>query len=199
MYITNEKLLEKIAGIAKEADRRSGHSIAFEEYIAIPVAGNIILRFMLNGEDYTLDDLDRYERMLAEIAGDEFLVDFMGSVYRKVGVDYSGLWDRLVRMNTLYADETLSPSVHSQGIREDGAELLKTAGLDPDRDVWEIQVEDGAFTLMLFGETNRTVAEITEPVKMTVMETDRAASEGLLRATAYCRRNGISLARLLLE
>ena len=199
MYITDEKLLERIAEIAKEADLRSGHRVAFEEYIAIPVAGNIILRFMLDGEDYTLDDLDRYERMLAEIAGDEFLVDFMGSVYRKVGVDYTGLWDRLARMNTLYADEALRPSVHSEGIRTDAVELLKTAGLDPDRDVWEIQVEDGAYTLMLFGEMNRTVTEISEPVKMVVMETDRAACDGLLRATAYCRRNGVSLARLLLE
>ena len=104
MYITGEAVTRRIAEIAKEADARSGHTISYEEYIAIPYIGQIILRFNLNQEAFTPDDLDRYERMLAEIAGDEFLVDFMGSVYRKAGVDFSGLWDRLAGMKEQYAD-----------------------------------------------------------------------------------------------
>ena len=71
MYITGETVTRRIAEIAKEADARSGHAVSFEEYLAIPYVGQIILRFNLNREAFTLDDLDRYEQMLAEIAGDD--------------------------------------------------------------------------------------------------------------------------------
>ena len=197
MYITGETVTRRIAEIAKEADARSGHAVSYEEYIAIPYVGQIILRFNLNRETFTPDDLDRYERMLAEIAGDEFLVDFMGSVYRKAGVDFASVWDRLADMRQKYAGETIPPSVHSEGIAADVKTLLSLAGIDENRQAWEIQVDD-RYTLLLFGEEGKTLARLEQPLKLTVAETRQAPCEGLIRATAYCRRNGISLVRILL-
>ena len=55
--------------------------LSYEEYIALPYYGQIILRFMLHEDTVTLDDLDRYENLLNSIVGDEFLTDFMGTVY----------------------------------------------------------------------------------------------------------------------
>ena len=199
MYITGEAVTRRIAEIAKEADARSGHTVSYEEYIAIPYVGQIILRFNLNRETFTPDDLDRYEQMLAEIAGDEFLVDFMGSVYRKAGVDFASVWDRLADMRETYAGETIPPSVHSSGIAADVKTLLNLAGIDENRQAWEIQVDGDEYTLLLFGEEGKTLARLEEPLKLTVAETRQAHCEGLIRATAYCRRNGISLVRILLQ
>lgn len=119
MYINSEALKVRIDEIAREANERIDRPIHLEEYIAIPCFGQIILRFMLEGEDYTLEDLDRYERELYQIAGDEFLVDFMGSVYRKAGVDYADLDRKMLLMEQEYREEPLLSSVHSEGIRAD--------------------------------------------------------------------------------
>ena len=143
MYITSEKLKSRIEEIAREVNERFDRHILLEEYIGLPYFGQVILRFMLEEEDYTLEDLDRYERDLYQIVGDEFLVDFMGSVYRKVGVDYSDLGKIFRAMEAEYRDEVVAPSIHSEGIRADAKKLLKAAGMDPEQKVWEIQLEDG--------------------------------------------------------
>ena len=199
MYITSKKLKKRIEEISREANERIDRPIHLEEYIAIPCFGQIILRFMLEGEDYTLEDLDRYERELYQIAGDEFLVDFMGSVYRKAGVDYADLDRTMLLMEQEYREEPLLSSVHSEGIRADARELLRAAGMDPERKVWEIQLEDGAFTLLLMGTENRTIREMEEPVRLAVMETKEAACTGLMKAAMRSKRLGVSLGRLMME
>ena len=60
MYILSEKLQERIREISREAARQSGGAIDFEEYVAVPHYGQIVLRYMLNLESFTLEDLDRY-------------------------------------------------------------------------------------------------------------------------------------------
>ena len=199
MYINSEALKVRIDEIAREANERIDRPIHLEEYIAIPCFGQIILRFMLEGEDYTLEDLERYERELYQIAGDEFLVDFMGSVYRKAGVDYEDLDRTMLLMEQKYREEPILSSVHSEGIRADARELLRVAGMDPGRKVWEIQLEDGAFTLLLMGTENRTIREMEEPVRLAVMETKEAACTGLMKAAMRSKRLGVSLGRLMME
>ena len=199
MYINSEALKVRIDEIAREANERIDRPIHLEEYIAIPCFGQIILRFMLEGEDYTLEDLERYERELYQITGDEFLVDFMGSVYRKAGVDYADLDRKMLLLEQEYRDEPLLSSVHSEGIRADARELLRAAGMDPERKVWEIQLEDGAFTLLLMGTENRTIREMEEPVRLAVMETKEAACTGLMKAAMRSKRLGVSLGRLIME
>ena len=76
---------------------------------------------------------------------------------------------------------------------------IKGAGIDENRQAWEIQVDGDEYTLLLFGEEGKTLAQLDQPLKLTVAETRQAPCEGLIRATAYCRRNGISLVRILLQ
>ena len=199
MYITSEKLKSRIEEVEREVKDQFDRHILLEEYIGIPYFGQIILRFMLEGEDYTLEDLDRYERELYQIVGDEFLVDFMGSVYRKVGVDYSDLGETFRAMEAEYRDEAVVPSVHSEGIRADAKKLLKAAGMDPEQKVWEIQLEDGCFILLLLGKEKRKIAEIQEPVRLLVQETGETESTGLIKAAMRCKRLGVSLGRLMID
>ena len=197
MYIQSEKLQARIREISREAARQAGGVIAFEEFVAVPYYGQIVLRYMLNIDSFTLEDLDRYENLLNENAGGDFLCDFMGSVYQKAGVDYSGIWQHLAEMNDRFADEEIIPSIHADGIREDAVFLLKTAGLNPESPVWEIQAEGNEFTLILLGKENRQISSVTEPVRLTVEETDNRVCSGLMKGTFHCRRNHISLARIL--
>ena len=199
MYITSEKLKKRIEAVSREVSERFDRRILLEEYIGLPYFGQIILRFMLEEEDYTLEDLDRYERGLYQIVGDEFLVDFMGSVYRKVGVDYSDLGKIFRAMEAEYRDEVVAPSIHSEGIREDARELLKAAGMDPDQKVWEIQLEDGGYALLLLGKENREILEMQEPVRLLVQETGETECTGLIKAAMRCKRLGVSLGRLMME
>ena len=199
MYITSEKLKSRIEEVEREVNERFDRHILLEEYIGLPYFGQIILRFMLEGEDYTLEDLDRYERELYQIIGDEFLVDFMGSVYRKVGVDYSDLGKIFRAMESEYRDEVVEPSIHSEGIRTDAKELLKAAGMDPEQRVWEIQLEDGSYTLLLLGKKNREILEMQEPVRLLVHEAGETECTGLIKAAIRCKRLGVSLGRLMME
>ena len=47
MYILSEKLQERIREISREAVRQSGGVIAFEEYVAVPYYGQIVLRYKI--------------------------------------------------------------------------------------------------------------------------------------------------------
>ncbi len=165
MYLTNELLVNRIQEISQRTELMSDHALSFKEYIALPFFGQIILRFMLNLDEYTLDDLDRYESLLNEIAGEEFMTDFMGVVYKKVGVDFSTLDQRLTEMTSQFMDEEIHDSIHANGIREDAAALLKRAGLDTNIPVWEIQVEEDEYNLLLLGKDNKLLLTADEPMK----------------------------------
>ncbi len=199
MYILSKELTERIAGISQEADTQSSHVLLYEEFIALPYFGQIILRFTINKEEYSLEDLDQYETMLNRIAGKDFLCDFMGDVYRKAGVDYSKLDQRMIQMNERFADEQMLQSSHSARIAADAALLLKAAGLPGDRRVWEIQVEDDEYTLLLMGKESKSIVSITDLIKLSVMEVNERICTGLIKGAFYCRRNHISLVRILLD
>ena len=199
MYILSKELTERIAGISQEADTQSNHVLLYEEFIALPYFGQIILRFTINKEEYSLEDLDQYETILNRIAGKDFLCDFMGDVYRKAGVDYSKLDQRMIQMNERFADEQMLQSSHSARIAADAALLLKAAGLPGDRRVWEIQVEDDEYTLLLMGKESKSIVSITDPIKLSVLEVNERICTGLIKGAFYCRRNHISLVRILLD
>ena len=199
MFITSEMLTERIDKIAKEVDKQSNHECVFEEFVAVPHFGQIVLRFMLNKEEYSLEDLDCYETMLSSIAGEDFLCDFMGCVYKKAGVDYSKLGNQLMRLNDKFMDEPTITSSYYDAIKEDASMLLRIAGLDPNAEVWEIQVEDGEYTLLLLGKENKSLMNISEPIKLNVGEVEEKACTGLIKGTFFCRRNHISLARVLMN
>ena len=69
MYLQNESLINRIREISAEAARRSKGQIGFEEHIALPEYGQIILRFSLETKTVSPDELDRREALLYEIVG----------------------------------------------------------------------------------------------------------------------------------
>lgn len=197
MYLLSSSLTKRIEEIASEVSARSGGLIRFEEFIALPYFGQIVLRFTADAEEITLAALDRWERELNEITGNEFLADFMGDVYQKAGIDFSDLDARLIQMAEQYADETCIPSIHSKAIREDAALLLKTAGMAPDEKVWEIQTEEDRFLLLIMGAEDQMPqpAEQMPPI-FTGTVAERKCM-GLLKAALYAKRNRISLGRVI--
>ena len=199
MYINSAQLALKIKSIAKQADALSGHALAYEEMVALPCFGQIILRFALNTGTYTLDTLDKYESMLYSIAGDGFMTDLMGSVYRKAGMDYASLDRRLLELNDRYKDEKIVPSAHAGGIKADASSLLKTAGLDTGLPVWEIQADGGEYMILVFGNESRKLTSLEAPIKLTAAEVDGRMCAGLIKAAAYCKRHNISLVRALAD
>ncbi len=199
MYIYSEYLKKRIEEIAVQVKERTKGIVSYEEFIAIPYFGNIILRFNLEMEHYVIDDLDNYEKLLYDIVGDEFLVDFMGSVYKKVGVDFSNQEEQYAKMAEKYKDECIESSIHAVGIRDDAKILLDKAGIDNNKDVWEIQVDDNDLVLLILGDNNRKIKEISDQRNLYVGEVNKTSCTGLIKATYYAKRNHISVARILLE
>ncbi len=199
MYIYSEGLKKRIQEIAVQVKERTKGIVSYEEFIAIPYFGNIILRFTLETEQYDIDDLDHYEELIYDIVGDEFLVDFMGSVYRKVGVDFSNQEAQYAKMAEKYENERVISSIHAAGICEDAKTLLEKAGMDSSKDVWEIQVDDNELALMILGDKAKKIKEISDPINLYVGEVNQTSCTGLIKATFYAKRNHISVARILLE
>ena len=77
MFITSKQLKERVQIVSDEIALRSGGKVTFEEYISLPYYGYVILRFNLNENHYTVADVDRYESLMYDCVGDEFLIDFM--------------------------------------------------------------------------------------------------------------------------
>ena len=197
MNILDEKLLERIRGLSAAAEERTLGAVRYEEHIALPYFGQIILRFSLGRDTVTLDELDRLECMLYELAGDEFMVDFMGSVYRKAGVDYSNIEARCAALYPRFADEPVPPSIYADGLRRDARDLLRLAGLRGDERVWEIQPDGGEWLLLILGQRSEHIKDVEDFVTLHVAEVPEEPCAALIKAAFYAKRNRISLARLL--
>lgn len=196
LFIESEELVSKIKTVANEIFEQTDHKVIFEEFIALPYfGGNIILRFNLDTNNYTLDDLDHYETIMNHIVGNEFLVDFMGTVYKNAGVDYKNLENKLLSFKIRYQDVVIPTSIHFAKIQADTQYLLRKCNLPENTEVWEIQVEN-PMPLLILGETNRLLKKIDN---INVMETRKDACEGLMRATIFAKEKGISLGRMIKE
>ena len=200
MYIESEALLRKIALIAASVARSTDNKVTFCEYIALPhYGGNIMLRFNLTAETCTADDLHRLETLIYQAAGDEFLIDFMGDVYQKIGVNPMALGSKLHKLFVRFKDEPIIDSVHREQVLNDALSLQKIAGVSKFARVWEIQ--PGNPTLMLIlGRQNGLFKKTALPDgrQLIVLEVTEEECEGLMRAAFYARRNHVSLGSLLL-
>lgn len=200
MYIDSPGLLQSIASIANEAARRTNNLVTFREYIALPhYGGNIMLRFDLNADKCSIDELHRYEALLYSIAGDDFLIDFMGDVYQKIGMNPEALGMKLHELFVRYQDEPITDSVHKEAVLEDARSLQKIAGVSRFARVWEIQ--PGNPTLMLIlGNQNALFRKTSLPdgTPLVVAEVREEECEGLMKAAFYAKRNHVSLGSLLL-
>lgn len=198
MYLSNDKLQKRINEIAAQAETRSDGMIRYAERIALPYYGAIILRFSFTSASFSLEELDRYEALLYDIVGDEFLIDFMGSVYQSAGVRYENWEQTLAAFADEYKDEAWKPTVHAVGIQSDAKALLQKAGLDPNLAVWEIQPEEHETLLLVMGEAENCLAQITDGGKLIrVVEIPGKPCRGLFLAACYAKRNRVSLGRLL--
>ena len=199
MYLSSEALLTRIREIADEAAARSHGRVRYEERIALPYFGAIILRFSLDPAPTSLEELDRLEALLDDLVGEEFLTDFMGSVYRSVGVSYDNMEEIYAALAARYRDESWKPTIHAEEIRTDAKELLTAVGLDPGLPVWEIQPEDEEILLLILGEEERLLARTEGERRITAAEVRSDLCAGLFRAACFAKRNRVSLARLMLE
>ena len=198
MFIDSEIFNNHITKIKETIDKLTNHKIVFEEYIVVPYFGFIILRFNLNDDSVSLDDLDKYERQLYEIVGPDYLVDFMGSTYRKVGVVFSNFSDKLRRLFNIYKNENIEFNApYKKDIQNDANELLIKAGLNTKEKVWEIQIEDDEINLLILGKENRLIKTIEGQTRINVQEVKEEECTGLVKAIFYAKRNKVSLGRLL--
>ena len=172
--------------------------VTFEEYVVVPYFGFIILRFNLKDDFTSLDDLDKYETKLCEIVGNDYLVDFIGSIYRSAGVNFETLPNELKRLSNEYINENIEfDPPYKQNIQKDAESLLVKVGLTLDYKVWEIQIEEDEINLLILGKDNRLIKTVQDKTKINVIETNEEECTGLVKAIFYARRNKISLARLL--
>lgn len=199
MFVNSEQLKKRIQRVSNEIAVRSGGKITFEEYISLPYYGYVILRFNLNENHYTIADVDRYEAMMYDCAGDEFLIDFMGEVYRNIGIDYRKMERLFADCSNLYKDEQLFKSTYADMIENDAKHLLALCGLPTNLPVWEIQIEE-EIQLLLLGNSNEPVGRYDKDG--TVINAYQVASkpcEGLVAAVFYAKRNNVSLANALMK
>ena len=197
LYLESDELLQRISDIAEKVTFLSSGKIRYEEMIALPHFGQIILRFDRVCPPASLDQLDREETWLRVIAGEDFLVDFLGSVYAAAGVDQTGLDEKLAVLAQRYASEKCLDSVHAPFRREDGITLLREAGLAPTLPVWEIQIDGDGILLLTMGEETRPAVTVSGCPGLSVGCVSQAACTGLILAAFHAHRNHISLGRAL--
>ncbi len=199
MFMTSDFLQKQLSQLDQKVKEATHGTVSLEEYIALPVfGGQIIARFQTD-EILTIEAVDELERRIQRLAKDEFLVDFMGSVYRRLGVDYARLNEINERLGRSYADEPMLQGPYAKRIQEDARQLLLRCALPETASVWEIQWEDGEYVLLLLGKENRAVFTVEDEPVIHVREVDETLCQGLMRAVFAARRRGVSLGRLMLE
>lgn len=199
MFITSEQLNKRILTISEEIATKSSGKLKYEEFVACPCYGQIVLRFSLADDSFSISDIDQYENIMRACAGNEFLVDFMGNVYRSCGVDYGRIDELLSICSDRYGNEAIVPSPYADLLQEDAKELLDLCGLPTDYPVWEIQLEE-CIRLLLMGEEKKEMGSFRKgKTDIQVSSVNAGLCNGLMRATFHAKNSGVSLARVLLE
>lgn len=199
MFITSEQLNKRIHAVRNEIAKKSSGKLKYEEFVACPCYGQIVLRFSLADDSFSISDIDQYENIMRACAGDEFLVDFMGNDYRSCGVDYGRIDELLAICSECYGDEAMVPSPYADLLQEDAKELLDLCGLPTDYPVWEIQLEE-CIRLLLMGEEKKEMGSFRKgKTEIQVSSVNAGLCKGLMRATFHAKHSGVSLARVLLE
>ncbi len=199
MFINSEQLKKRIQLVSSEIALRSGGRVTFVEYISLPYYGYVILRFNLNENQYSFADIDRYEAIMYDCVGDEFLIDFMGGIYRNIGINYRKMDKLFADCLNIYGDEKLSKSTYAEMIEDDAKQLLALCGLPTNLPVWEIQIED-EIQLLLLGNSNESLGRYCKDgIVINVHQVASTPCEGLIAAVFYAKRNNVSLANALMK
>lgn len=199
MFITSKQLKERVQTVSNEITLKSGGKVTLEEYIFLPYYGYVILRFNLNENYYTLADVDRYESMMYDCVGDEFLIDFMGDVYRNIGIDYHKMDKLLADCFDFLKDEKLFKSSYAEMIENDAKQLLALCNLPTNLPVWEIQIEE-EILLILLGDSNKSLGRyMKDDAVINAFQVASKPCAGLISAAFYAKRNNVSLGNVLLK
>lgn len=199
LYLESDELRQRISDIAEKVTLLSSGKIRYVEMIALPYFGQVILRFDRLCPPTCLEQLDREETWLRVLAGEDFLVDFLGAVYLAAGVDFTGLDERLPALAERYASEKCKDSIHAPFLREDGRTLLREAGLAPTLPVWEIQINGDEIQLLTMDEETRPATPVSTCPGLSVGCVSQPACTGLYLAALHAHRKQISLGRALAE
>lgn len=138
MFMTGEWLRQRLAALNERVLEATNGSVHLEEHIALPAYGQIVARFQTDSV-LSLKEVEALERQLQGLAGDEFLVDFMGSVYRQLGVEYSRLDEINERLGQRFKEEPIRKGPYGAQIDNDAQTLLLQCVLSQTAPVWEIQ------------------------------------------------------------
>lgn len=200
MFVNGENIKKRIEMISQEVLKHTNQKVYFEEYIALPYDGWIVLRFNLNQENVTIADLDLYENLLYDIVGDEFIIDFMGDVYQNVGLDLKNLDKIFEACYAKFEEETIQPSRYGKEIQKDIELLLKKGQLDPNLNVWEIQIEENELNILIMGERFKEVTSYPyENNTINIYEVKKIPCIGCMRAVIHAKRNHLSVVNVLLS
>ncbi len=199
MYCTSNEFLKKMHVYIDEIEKKSEGVLIFVEYILLPYFGNAILRFDIDKENYILADLDKYEAFMQDIVQDEFLVDFMGSVYQKVGFEplmyeekFRKCYYKINHVPIVYSD-------YRDMLNKDAISLLNQCGQSAEARVWEIQIEEN-INLYILGKANQKIGTYAlEENTIHVYEVEEIPCIGLMKASMYAKLQHISMVRVLLE
>lgn len=188
---------EMIAKLRASFPALSGGKFELEEYVLLPhYGGNVMLRFGLHREGVNAEELDGLERELYRLVPEGFFADFMGEVYRRAGVSYEGLEERLIRCADIYREEKIPVSPFSEEVNAEAKRLLALFGLPAETPVWEIQPDEEETALLILGDENAKIKEVqADGMKYEVISVRKAPCEGLMRAAVYARERGVSLMR----
>ncbi len=198
MFLTSELLRERLVQLERKVKEATQGALWLEEYVAVPAYGQIMARFQTI-EPVTPEKVDQWERLLQELAENEFMIDFMGNIYRQLGIDYARLDEINERLGRQYFEEPILRGPYTEQIQADARELLLRCAMPEDAPVWEIQWEDNEYVLLLLGQEHRAIRTVESDPHIHVQEVNGSLCEGLMRAAFAAKRMGVSLGRLMLE
>lgn len=192
-----ERVVDIIDKLRREAPLLSGGLFELEEYILLPhYGGNVMLRFLLNRENVTKDELDGLEKELYSLVPDGFLADFMGEVYRKAGYGVEGFEEKLAACAERYREIEIPESPFCEEVRSEAARVLAICGLPADARVWEIQPDEDGTAVLILGEENAKIREVcADGTDYEVLSVRETPCEGLMKAAVFAREKGICLMR----
>ena len=198
MFLTSEWLWERLMQLERKAKEATQGALWLEEYVAVPAYGQIMARFQTI-EPVTPEKVDQWERLLQELAENEFMIDFMGNIYRQLGIDYARLNEINERLGRQYFEEPILRGPYTEQLQADARELLLQCAMPEDAPVWEIQWEDNEYVLLLLGQEHRAIRTVESDPHIHVQEVNGSLCEGLMRAAFAAKQMGVSLGRLMLE
>ena len=99
MINNNKQFLKRLEEIKCRISNDTNGLIEYEEFIVIPHFEFIILRFILNKETITIDELDKYETYLYQIVGDDLFVTNIKRLQK--GIDNHTANSILIKLNQI--------------------------------------------------------------------------------------------------